>query len=524
MKALAYRIVALGLALLLCTGAATAQAADDVIYSMAEKLLRQLDIGSGFQGVLTITSEAVEGRENEALTTIMPIVMDVGYIQVPGTDTVPAESRLTLLMNGGETSQDVAEFSLRDGAVYMQSALLDGGWYLLNSDLLEPVMAAVGIQGGLPAISDLGQVPGLMSGLFSFVSGMADSLISANTLGLDAASQAYLTEIDFWLEGFREATGTTTLDDGSSAMEIAYRLPPDAVKAQMKQLLTELMNDENMLKILSVMMPAEDVALYLDPSLQPYYFYAIDGFPLEDDLVVRRVMSIRGDTVELQITMPLYDSVSGAATLSYTNKAGGDSQPDENTLTLENQGGYLELNYHTHQATANFTEYQGTLLSKSTQEDGTVQPMYWAAFDLSWETRTTKDLKGYTTQYQTVKLSVAPAEIPQDQDASAYAVFAKTELTLDAKFSSLATTTTPTKADLKLTLESDDMAQKVALALSGATVAKWTPEPFDTAQAEDLAQLSSDALQSLLSQAVVKGGLMFLPYLSLPKLTVSQGN
>ena len=143
---------------------------------------------------------------------------------------------------------------------------------------------------------------------------------------------------------------------------------------------------------------------------------------------------------------------------------------------------------------------------------------------MSIETQTTKDLQGYETQYQTVKLSVAPAAVPDGADASAYAVFSKTDLKLDMKFASFAIKTSPTKADITLTVSGDELAQTITLALSGATTEKWTPEAFDALQATDLQQMPAADLQELLSQAVIEGGLLFLPYIKLPQLTPIGGN
>ena len=144
---------------------------------------------------------------------------------------------------------------------------------------------------------------------------------------------------------------------------------------------------------------------------------------------------------------------------------------------------------------------------------GAEAEILWASFDLSVLSQTTKDLRGYETQYETIKLSIEPATIPDGEDASLYAVFPKTDLALDMKFASLAAKTSPTAADIALTVSSDDMAQTITLSLSGTTTAQWATGAFDPAQAVNLAEMSADDLQSLLSQAVIKGGLLFLPYL-----------
>ena len=81
MKKTALRILTRCLVLALCLPAA-AESVADVGYTVAEKLLKQLEAGSGFAGTLTLTATAVAGRETEALTTLKPMVFDASYIYV----------------------------------------------------------------------------------------------------------------------------------------------------------------------------------------------------------------------------------------------------------------------------------------------------------------------------------------------------------------------------------------------------------------------------------------------------------
>ena len=81
MKKIALRILTLCLVLALCLPA-VAESVADVSYTVAEKLLKQLEAGSGFAGTVTFTSTAVAGREAEAITTLKPMVFDVSYIYV----------------------------------------------------------------------------------------------------------------------------------------------------------------------------------------------------------------------------------------------------------------------------------------------------------------------------------------------------------------------------------------------------------------------------------------------------------
>ncbi len=517
MKRMMIRIVSLGLMLMLCAGAA-AQDADDISYTMSEKLMKQLNAGSGFIGTLTLNAAAVEGRENDAFTTVKPLVMNWTYIKLSGdAETgVPGETRLTLTLDVSDYQQGSAEISVQDGMIYLQSSLLDDGWYLLGDQLLPSVLGKIGAADVLPAAAQMLQSGGLMSGTTSFFTNMAVYLIGGNTDGISGSLEQYTTKIDFWLEGYRDTVRMDTLDDGTSVMEIAYRLPPAAVKSQLKQLLIDLMNDETLLADLQSLMPKAQSDQFLEPSLQPYYFYTVDELPLADDLIIRRVISLLGDTVELSVTMPLYDSVSGAMTLTYTRKQGGEDMPFDNTLSIAGESGSAEIAYRTYETMTGSTVYQGTVATQGAEVDGVKPQSVHAAFDLSTQSVTTKDLNGYETLNQSLKLSIAPVETPDAQEASQYAAISRTDIALDASFASLAAKNAPTDVSMKLTLSGEDMAQEITVELQGTTTANWTPEAFDQTQAAALQDMTQEEQDALISQAVVKGGLLFLPYINLP--------
>ena len=95
----------------------------------------------------------------------------------------------------------------------------------------------------------------------------------------------------------------------------------------------------------------------------------MDELPLADDLVIRRVISLLGDTVELSVTMPLYDSASGAMTMTYTRKQGGEDMPFENTLSIAGDSGSAEIAYRTYETMTGSTVYQGTIVTEGAEAE-----------------------------------------------------------------------------------------------------------------------------------------------------------
>ena len=523
MKRLVFRILSLGLILLLCTNASAATA--NPTNTMADRLIRQLERGSGFVGTLTFTATAAQGHEADAFSTVKPIVLDVTMIQGYDHDVATGETRLTFAMNASEYQQASAELALQDNKVYMQSTLLEDGWYLLGENVLDPLLESIGIQGAMPAMDALTQTGDMMPGTLSFFTSMASSWMTGSTAGIDDLTQDYLTQIDFWMEGYSGSVQLKTLDDGTSGMEIDYTIPAADVKAELTVLLAKLMEDEELLEKLAALMPPEQAAQFLNPEQRHYYFYDVDQLPLEGDLTIHRMMTLQGETVELEVSMPLYDSVSGPMTLTYTQRLAGENVPYENTLSISGEGSTLAINYRTNETAQGETAYEGTVLYQGAEENGVKPQTVWAAFTIDSLFSTEDDLMGYTTTRQMFHITLAPAPLSEAVNTAQYAEIPRTDITLDMRFrgvSVLIKGTAPTDVEIALTISGEDMAQSISLVLAGATTNQWTFDAFDPAQATSLADMPAEDLQQLLSQVVIRGGLLFLPYLNLPMIQLDQ--
>ena len=141
MKKIALHAVTLCLTLVLLMSAAYAETATDVNYTVQEKMLKQLQAGSGFTGTLTVESKAVPGRESEALTTLKPLTFDCSYIYVRQdlAAKTPAESRFTLARVDGDQSLGPGELSLKEGALFLTSSLIVENWLALQNSAYDKV-------------------------------------------------------------------------------------------------------------------------------------------------------------------------------------------------------------------------------------------------------------------------------------------------------------------------------------------------------------------------------------------------
>ncbi len=539
MKKRTMRLFAACVAFGLLFSAASAQTADDSDYTLEEKLSKQIQAGSGFEGTLTVGSAAVEGRESEAFTTIQPLTFDFEYIYVradaaTGTD---AESRLILSFMNGEDTLGTAECSFRTGLAALKSTLLGDGWYTL-SDAAGDLAGDGDAQGALAqsARGALGETA--LPGMAAFAAGVLSRLSGADTTQWADATEPYATKIDLWIEGYRQNALLSKDANGETTMEIDYDIPVSAVKAQLKQLVMDLLADDALVALLSASLPEEDVANYLDPAQQEYYFYAIDELPLTGDLLISRTLSLQGDTLALSLTLPLYDAQSGQATLTYDRSRGSGDLPEENTIRLETSDTLVQLTYQTYETLTGTTVYQGTLLRSPPDADtfevgaeaapaADVEKTFSATFALTASRTEGTDELGQDTVNVAYQLTLSPeygegsdgeqadAATTETQTAN-YVTFSPFTLALTGEYVSGQAKNASTSVDITLALSGEDMPQIVTLTFSGKTKSKWTPDPIDLKAATAIDGMDQAALSALLAQAAVKGGLMFLPYVGLP--------
>lgn len=566
MKRFALQLLTFCLTLVMLVSYAVAETVTDVDYTVTEKLIKQLQAGSGFTGTLTLESIAVAGREGEAITTLKPLTFDVSYIYVreDSSAKTEAESRTMLTLVDGEQALGTVQFSLRGGALYMNSPLIGDGWYALKSTTEEAETAdavttdatvtpsvsnAAASTAAPPAEGSLAQVEQslltqtAMPGLAAFAANIIAHLHGVDTAQWDTALESYTTKIDLWIEAYRQKAVLGKLDDGTTTMEVVYQMPASAVKAQLKQMLMDLLADDDLLAKLQTVLSAEDVARYLNPALQSYYFYAIDSLPLDDNLEISRTVSLKGDTLALTMALPLHDSQGGAMTLRYDRHKGEGDLPDENTIELQSDSVLLKLDYQTYDTLTGTTVYQGNILRQplgtETFEVGTqgtpqgeAQKTFSATFTLSSQQASATDADNRDTLTSNIEFTLTPeytpdvagdeATVPTEAQTAQFIVFKPLDIKLDATFASGQAKNASTSVDATLEVSGDQFPEVVKATFSGKTKGKWTPDKLDTESATKLGDLSAADLQALLAQAGIKSGLMLLPYVSLPSDTVTE--
>lgn len=492
--------------------AAHASEANGEDYTVAGKLIKQLWAGSGFSATVSVEVAAKEGTQ--AMSTLKPIVMDVSYIYVRPTATETAEHRADVVLMDGENALSAAHVQLKDGALAVQADVISPDWYSFGEaplqegeaaaggDLLEPLGESLLAQTGIPSLASLAaQAAGLLQG----------------AEGLEDVLESYLMRMDLWIEGYRQNAVLDKLEDGTTTMSVYYDVPPVAIKSQAKQMVLDLLSDQVTLARLQEAAGEELSQLLLNPSLQSYYFSAIDALPLASNMTIGRTVSLEGDTLELHLSLPLYDAEGGEVTLRYDRTRGEGDLPDDNTISLESELRAISLTYQEYSSMTGVRVIQGTLTSEPrgteafTVEEGApadAQKTLALSFSLKQQESETKD-----DELRDVYTYDATLNLESEGEGDAYVAIPATEITLASTFVSKELKSAATDMEATITLGGDAWDQTYTVTITGRSRQKWEPEELSPDRIY-VSRMTETDVTSLLPGAALRFAALMADFLT----------
>lgn len=492
--------------------AAHASEANGEDYTVAGKLIKQLWAGSGFSATVSVEVAAKEGTQ--AMSTRKPIVMDVSYIYVRPTATETAEHRADVVLMDGENALSAAHAQLKDGALAVQADVISPDWYSFGEAPLQEGEAEAGadllVQLGESLLAQTG-----MPALASFAGQAAALLHGAD--GLEDVLESYLIRMDLWIEGYRQNAVLDKLEDGTTTMSVYYDVPPVAIKSQAKQMVLDLLSDQVTLARLQEAAGEELSQLLLNPSLQSYYFSAIDALPLASNMTIGRTVSLEGDTLELHLSLPLYDAEGGEVTLRYDRTRGEGDLPDDNTISLESDLRAISLTYQEYSSMTGVRVIQGTLTSEPrgteafTVEEGApadAQKTLALSFSLKQQESETKD-----DELRDVYTYDATLNLESEGEGDAYVAIPATEITLASTFVSKELKSAATDMEATVTLGGDAWDQTYTVTITGRSRQKWEPEELSPDRIY-VSRMTETDVTSLLPGAALRFAALMADFLT----------
>lgn len=492
--------------------AAHASEANGEDYTVAGKLIKQLWAGSGFSATVSVEVAAKEGTQ--AMSTLKPIVMDVSYIYVRPTATETAEHRADVVLMDGENALSAAHAQLKDGTLAVQADVISPDWYSFGEAPLQEGEAEAGadllVQLGESLLAQTG-----MPALASFAGQAAALLHGAD--GLEDVLESYLMRMDLWIEGYRQNAVLDKLEDGTTTMSVYYDVPPVAIKSQAKQMVLDLLSDQVTLARLQEAAGEELSQLLLNPSLQSYYFSAIDALPLASNMTIGRTVSLEGDTLELHLSLPLYDAEGGEVTLRYDRTRGEGDLPDDNTISLESELRAISLTYQEYSSMTGVRVIQGILTSEPrgteafTVEEGApadAQKTLALSFSLKQQESETKD-----DELRDVYTYDATLNLESEGEGDGFMAIPATEITVASTFVSKELKSAATDMEATITLGGDAWDQTYTVTITGRSRQKWEPEELSPDRIY-VSRMTETDVASLLPGAALRFAALMADFLT----------
>ena len=237
-----------------------------VDYTMADKLIKQLEAGSGFSGTLQVESTANEALDQQGIVTLKPLEFQWDYIHVRQDGLIQEEQRIDLALMDEDTVLSTAHFQWKDQGLSFQTDLLSPEWFRLTipvpretSEEAATMNEAIG-----SSLDGMLKENGLPSSISAFL-----PVLLGNTRqneNLERVMERFVTYMDVWIESYRQSTVLGKLEDGTGTIALRYVISPTNIKAQLKQLIVELFSDASVIARLEEHFGADSVAQYLKPE------------------------------------------------------------------------------------------------------------------------------------------------------------------------------------------------------------------------------------------------------------------
>lgn len=132
----------------------------------------------------------------------------------------------------------------------------------------------------------------------------------------------YETKIGVWINGY--ATFSTGMENDLPYTQLACSIPAQAVKAQIKQLMVDFFNDDDLLSALREILSPQEAAFYLQPDMLNTFFSLMDATNLAGQIEIIRRYDIQGNTLLDSITLPFPEKMAiSSLTVTLTPDAAG---------------------------------------------------------------------------------------------------------------------------------------------------------------------------------------------------------
>ena len=264
-------------------------------YTLPEKLLNQLSIGSGLKGNFTIHAEGDEFR-----TPFLEAVSDAGFF-IRGMSSGSDLHYYVFQGDEAEQRSAVSELYRKDGVYYFRSDMVP------EKILAFPVLSQY-LETMFPAEGENGSAS-------SFVSNILRLTEQEKKEKWDPVLTRYQNKLEFWLADFAFNPVTVKLDNGFFALDFTYEIPAEKVKEKIVSIVGEIASDKEASALFDSVMTPEEKNLYLNSNLLYFYQEALDAVIIDKPVRMSKRVSAVGDLLRFKLELPLDEKTTGYQSL-----------------------------------------------------------------------------------------------------------------------------------------------------------------------------------------------------------------
>ena len=439
----------------------TAAAASAVSYNtLPEKLSKQLQIGSGLKGSVTLTSTG------ETFATPFFEAFSNASWELRGMRSGTEYHYYLYQPDEQEQPRNRIEAYGQENGLYLRSDLLPET--VLHISGLDDLMSLPGV---MPAQKTN---PSLLSVAWKLMTATEESKKNS----LDTMITRMQKELENWIIRFGTQEASVNPEDGGAAVEIACVMPMAEVRAEVLTLLEEIWQDHEMNALLSAEMTEEERELYLNGNLSYFLNDAMAALKTEGEVRFTRMMTTMGESFRSTLTLPLDESKTGASSLTVEEQEGNQ------IYTLRSTKWIRTVVWPLKQEENAFTFWYTQVGEDGTETDPLAVKVRGAH---EQEAREEGEEKTIEEHRYTLSVERDLTNLPEDANPELFGEFQPLNVTANLTYSSKFPANSPTTVAVDAEVRRGEDTLKVTGTMKSAS--PWVFTPFDVSRATEVRQM-----------------------------------
>ena len=458
-----------------------------ITYTLPEKMVKQLDIGSGLKGNLTIHAEGND-----------PVILSLQPFQ-------DVELQLRSLKSGEETHGYLYQAGAEEQQIGLTELYQTPEKSFFRSDLLPGEVFSFPETAQLLDLlqKPAGGNPAFLSALYRWMRIPAEEQKAL----LDPLTEKLSGALEIWIAQFAAVSEVRTLENGTSALDLTYSIPMKELKQEMVLLLKQMTASAEGQALLDRILTEEQKAVFANANLDYFYSAALNALENDYDLTFTRTVSTLGTTLSSIMELPLDENRLKYQSLVIEEHDGLTSytlRNEEQLLTVMMGSG---INWN---EISSFSAWIILRPNPDTGKDAKAEYHAWRV-DLGHRTEVSSDEESRDHQRDEWKLLVERdvSRLPEGENPALYPEEVPVNLEVNLHFFSKYSQSSPTtlEFDARLTKDQFDLSVKGQV----KTASPWFFAPFDTQNAKDLTQMTEEQLNVKLAELLASASEQLIP-------------